>query len=60
MFLEKERGSKVAQQLKVLATKLDKLSLIVGTHIVEGETQAPHMSSDMCLEYAHLHIYTHK
>lgn len=30
-------AGKVAQEMKVLTAKLDSLSLIYGTHIVEGE-----------------------
>lgn len=31
----------MSQEVKVLATKLDNLSLIPGTHIMEGQSQLP-------------------
>lgn len=37
----------MSQQVKVLATKPDKLSLVPGTHKVEEEKLLPKLSSDL-------------
>lgn len=34
-------AGKIVQQVNVLATKFDNLSLLSGTHIVEGKTGTP-------------------
>lgn len=38
----------MAQQAKILAAKPDDLSTIPRTHMVDGETQLPQLSSTLC------------
>lgn len=45
----------MAWQIKVLATKPEKLSLILGIHVVEGELQLPRAVCPLTSVCAHAH-----
>lgn len=55
--------SKMVQQVRVLVTKPDNLSLNPGSHMAEGENQLPTLFSDLhkcTLVQEHTHTYPHK
>lgn len=57
---ERDKGvDKVAQSVKAIATKLNKLSFIPGTHMVKEATGSSVLFSVHLHTVVHTHTYTH-